>query len=166
MTTDRIFGTLRLFKISLSLECDQLWRQHNLTIIYVIIMWIAKYSSLDNEKKRAYNQRVIEIEQGTFTPLVFGTNGAMAKECQIFHKLLAKKLSLKRNKKYCEIMSLIRTQISFSLLRSMLICIRVHEQYFKEFILIGRFGGFFISFLGSFSDILVSFPLTHNPFCN
>jgi hypothetical protein len=31
------------------------------------------------EKKRAYNKRVIEIEQGVFTPLVFGTNGAMGK---------------------------------------------------------------------------------------
>ena len=44
----------------------------------------------ENEKKRVYNQRVIKIEQGTFTPLVFGTNGAMAKECQIFHKHLAR----------------------------------------------------------------------------
>ena len=90
----------------------------------------AIFRKAENEKKRVYNQRVIEIEQGTFTPLVFGTNGAMAKECQICHKLLAKKLSLKRNKKYCEIMSLIRTQISFSLLRSMLICIRGSQTVF------------------------------------
>ena len=31
----------------------------------------------ENEKKRVYHRRVIEIEQGTFTPLVFGTNGAI-----------------------------------------------------------------------------------------
>ena len=41
----------------------------------------------ENEKKRVYNRRVIEIEQGTLTPLVFGFNGAMAKQCKIFHKL-------------------------------------------------------------------------------
>ena len=29
----------------------------------------------ENEKKRKYNQRVIDVEMGTFTPLVFGTNG-------------------------------------------------------------------------------------------
>jgi hypothetical protein len=31
----------------------------------------------EQEKKRAYNDRIIEVENGTFTPLVFGTNGAM-----------------------------------------------------------------------------------------
>ena len=34
----------------------------------------------ENEKKRAYNRRVIKIEQEVFTPLVFGTNGAMGKK--------------------------------------------------------------------------------------
>ena len=29
----------------------------------------------ENEKKRKYNSRVTEIEQGTFTPLVFTTTG-------------------------------------------------------------------------------------------
>ena len=42
----------------------------------------------ENEKKRVYNRRVIEIEQGVFTLLVFGTNGAMGKECATFHKIL------------------------------------------------------------------------------
>ena len=40
----------------------------------------------ENEKKRAYNRRLIEIDQGVFTPLVFGTNGAMGKECASFRK--------------------------------------------------------------------------------
>ena len=76
----------------------------------------------ENKKKQVYNKRVIKIEQGTFMPLVFGTNGAMGEECQIFHKLLAKKLSVKRNKNYCKVMSLIRTQTSFILLCSMAFC--------------------------------------------
>ena len=62
---------------------------------------------LENEKllkrklknKRMYNQRVIEIEQGTFTHLVFGTNGAMAKECQIFHKFFNKETINKTKRK-------------------------------------------------------------------
>ena len=32
-------------------------------------------------KKRKYNSRVTEIEQRTFTPLVFTTTGGMAHEC-------------------------------------------------------------------------------------
>ena len=29
-----------------------------------------------NQEKRKYNQRVMDVEMRTFTPLVFGTNGA------------------------------------------------------------------------------------------
>ena len=31
----------------------------------------------ENEKKWKYNQRVTDVEMGTFAPLVFGTNGGM-----------------------------------------------------------------------------------------
>ena len=34
------------------------------------------FKEQENEKKRKYNQRVMRVEMGTFTPLVFGTNGA------------------------------------------------------------------------------------------
>ena len=64
---------------------------------------------------------MIEIEHGTFTPLVFGTNGAMGRECQLFHKKLAKKLSQKQNKKYHEVITDIKTKIAFELLKSMLL---------------------------------------------
>ena len=36
------------------------------------------------EKKRKYQQRVLDVEMGSFTPLVFGTNGGMGNECQRF----------------------------------------------------------------------------------
>ena len=35
----------------------------------------------ENEKKRQYAETVMEIEQGTFTPLVFTTIGGMADVC-------------------------------------------------------------------------------------
>ena len=38
------------------------------------------YRIHENEKKRKYNSCVTEIEQGTFTPLVFATTGGMADE--------------------------------------------------------------------------------------
>ena len=43
----------------------------------------------ENEKKRQYSERVMEIEQGTFTPLVFTTTGGMADECVKYHSRLA-----------------------------------------------------------------------------
>ena len=49
-----------------------------------------------HEKKRKYNSRVTEIEQGTFTPLVFTTTGGMADECLRNHSRLAELLSAKK----------------------------------------------------------------------
>ena len=46
-------------------------------------------------KKREYNQRVIDVEHGAFTPLVFGTNGGMGTECQMFVKQLSTTLAEK-----------------------------------------------------------------------
>ena len=43
----------------------------------------------ENEKKRQYAERVMEIEQGTFTPLVSTTTGGMADECVKYHSRLA-----------------------------------------------------------------------------
>ena len=39
------------------------------------------YKKHENEKKRQYAERVMEIEQGTFTPLVFTTTCGMADDC-------------------------------------------------------------------------------------
>ena len=47
----------------------------------------AVYKKHENEKKRAYNSRVLEVEKGTFTPLVFSTSGGMGDEAAAFNKL-------------------------------------------------------------------------------
>ena len=36
----------------------------------------------ENEKKRQYSRLVLEVEQGTFTPLVFTSTGGMADKCK------------------------------------------------------------------------------------
>ena len=37
------------------------------------------FKEQEEEKKRKYQQRVLDVEMGSFTPLVFGTNGGMGK---------------------------------------------------------------------------------------
>ncbi|EDO46763.1 predicted protein [Nematostella vectensis] len=59
----------------------------------------------ENEKKRKYNQRIINVEMGTFTPLVFGTNGGMGVDCKNFLKSLAEKLSIKNGEAYASVIS-------------------------------------------------------------
>ena len=44
------------------------------------------YRQHDNENKRVYASKVMEVEQATFTPLVFTTTGGIAPECQVYHK--------------------------------------------------------------------------------
>ena len=43
------------------------------------------YKQHETEKKRQYSSRVMEIEHGTFTPLVLTTTGGMADECRRYH---------------------------------------------------------------------------------
>ena len=76
------------------------------------------------EKKRAYNRRVMEVEHGTFTPLIFTTTGVMGPECSIFHKTLAEKISKKKNERYDDIVRYLRVKFSFLALKATLLCLR------------------------------------------
>ena len=73
-----------------------------------------------------YGQRVREIEHGSFTPLVFTTEGGMAAEATVFVKRLASLISQKKNA-----MNLTPAcwdgydaLCSFCLLRSSIVCLR------------------------------------------
>ena len=82
------------------------------------------YALNENEKKRKYNNRVMNVEQGCFTPLVFSANGGMGCECKKFYSVLAEMITIKRKQEYCITMSWLRRRISFSPMRSILLCIR------------------------------------------
>ena len=78
----------------------------------------------EDEKKRSYNQRVLEVEKASFVPLVFSTSGGMGKEAKTFHKRLAVLISNKRGILYSEAMSFIRRQLRFCILRTVLMSVR------------------------------------------
>ena len=82
------------------------------------------YMEHEREKKRAYNDRILNIEKGTFTPLVFSTAGGMSKESEAYHKRLAQLIADKRKEPYSKVISFIRTRLRFSLLKSTLISVR------------------------------------------
>ena len=71
-----------------------------------------------------YNERVLTVEKGSFTPLVYTTFGGWAPQAVRYHKRLAKLIANKRNEEYHHVINHIRTRIRFSLLRSVLIAIR------------------------------------------
>ena len=90
------------------------------------------FKEQENEKKRKYNQRVMDVEMGTFTPLVFGTNGGMGLDCQNFLRTLANKLSTKNDEPYASVISWLRIQLSFAILRTVHRCVRGSRYPFKS----------------------------------
>ena len=92
----------------------------------------AIFRSHEAAKKREYMQRVLEVEQGAFTPLVFGTNGGMGEECSQFISALANKLSEKGEHSYSQIVTWIRTRLSIEIMRSALLCVRGSRTPFRK----------------------------------
>ena len=84
----------------------------------------AVYKEHERKKRLEYGRRVREVEQGSFTPLVFTANGGMAPEATVTFKRLASLLAEKRDESYSSIMGWLRCKISFNLLRSALLCLR------------------------------------------
>ena len=82
------------------------------------------YKREEKKKKRAYEQRILDVEHGTFTPLVFSTSGGMGRLARTFYARLAHLLSIKRQTRYAATMGLIRCKISFSLMRAAIMCLR------------------------------------------
>ena len=82
------------------------------------------YTRHENEKKRSYLERVLQVEKGTFTPVVFSTSGGTGKEADRHHKRIATLIAQKKNESYAAVLNYIRTRLCFSLLKSILIALR------------------------------------------
>jgi hypothetical protein len=82
------------------------------------------YDLHENEKKQMYNDRILHVEKGSFSPLFFTTTGGMGPEATKYHKQIAQLISRKRNETYSDVVNWIRTKVRFALLNSTLISIR------------------------------------------
>ena len=88
----------------------------------------------EQEKKRNYNRRVMEVEHGTFTPLVFAVSGGMGKECSMFHRHVAEKIATKTGERYGKVICTIRCKLSFIILKSVLMCVRGSRSHTLKYI--------------------------------
>ena len=84
----------------------------------------ASYRRHEQEKKRAYDQRIREVEHGCFSPLVFSATGGMGPTAKVVYKKLASMIATKHNQSYSQTINWLRCRLSFSLLRSSIMCIR------------------------------------------
>ena len=55
------------------------------------------YEDHEQEKVKKYNSRVITVEKGTFTPLVYSTFGGWGPQARRYHKRLAEMISKRKN---------------------------------------------------------------------
>ena len=67
---------------------------------------------------------MIQLEHGTFTPLIFTSCGGAGREADNFIKSLASKLAQKQGIHNSLMTNWIRTKLSFELVRSALLCVR------------------------------------------
>ena len=91
---------------------------------YQSISSSALYQRHEKEKMKKYNARILTVEKGTFTPLVYTTFGGCGPQATAYHKRLAQLIAKKQNQEYRQVISHIRTRIRFSLLRSVLVAMR------------------------------------------
>ena len=82
------------------------------------------YKKIRKRKKRKYNERVLNNEHGSFTPLVFSINEGLSQENTIYHKHLAEKIANKTDQRYDQVMAWIRCKLSFLIMKSALLCLR------------------------------------------
>lgn len=91
------------------------------------------FISNENEKKRNYNSRILSVDNGSFTPLIFSIHGSMGRECITFYSRLSELIADKKNIPISTAVTYIRTKLCFALLRSGLICLRGSRSLYKKF---------------------------------
>ena len=82
------------------------------------------YDHYEKGKKRSYNARILQVDRGTFTPLVFSCSGGMGPEAATMLKRLAEKRCLKRRENYSEVVNFLRRRFRFDILRSCVLSLR------------------------------------------
>ena len=82
------------------------------------------YKHHESMKKLKYEQRIIDVENSTFNPLVFACTGGAGPSASKVMSRLALKISEKSIESYADVIGYIRTKVSFALLRSSVLCLR------------------------------------------
>ena len=84
----------------------------------------AAHKRNEQEKIRTYEERIQHVDQGSFTPLIFTTSGGMGPRARVFYARLAEIMADKKRQPRSSIVAYLRCRLSFSLLRSSLLCLR------------------------------------------
>ena len=75
------------------------------------------------EKQHKYERRVLDVEHGSFTPLVFSTSGGWSPSATVTFRRLASLISNKVSQPYSATLGFIRCKIVFSLIDLAVMCL-------------------------------------------
>ena len=74
----------------------------------------------------------MNVENGTFPPLVISMTGGEDPDISIFHKPFAQKIANKAEEKYEKVQTLIRSKLSFQIFGWDFLCIRGSHSVSKD----------------------------------
>ena len=75
-----------------------------------------------------YDERIREVERGTFSPLVFSSSSGMGPLATVVYKRITTLIFEKRGHPYCHVLYWLRSHLCFLLLRSAVMCLRDQDQ--------------------------------------
>ena len=106
-------------------------RVFNPTAKWYVNQKISKtYEVNEREKKKLYNEGILKIEHGSFTPLVMSATGGMGWECKKFYARLTEMIRYKSGNSYRVIASWVRRKITSLLIKSIGMCLRGSRSVF------------------------------------
>ena len=82
------------------------------------------FQTHETRKRLEYEERIVNVDHGSFTPLVFSSTGSAGPMADTFLQRLAGKLSEKDGVSYSSTIAWLRCRFSFALLRGSILCIR------------------------------------------
>jgi hypothetical protein len=82
------------------------------------------YNKFEKDRKREYEQRIRDIEDGDFTPMIMSSTGGMGPQMSTALKHLASSIADKKNELYSDVVNVMRTKFAFTVARAALICLR------------------------------------------
>ncbi|KAG0702073.1 hypothetical protein GWK47_025170 [Chionoecetes opilio] len=88
------------------------------------ISLVAAHQRNEQDKIRKYGVGTRNVDHGSFTPLVFTTSGGMGPKAKCFYSRLADVMAEKKHQPRSHVVAWMRCLLSFSLLRSALLCLR------------------------------------------
>ena len=81
-------------------------------------------ATVETSLRRVYDERIREIEHGSFSPLVFSTADGMRPTANVVYKRIVSMIADKQGKQYSKTMNWLKCKPTFSLLHSAVMCLR------------------------------------------